>query len=273
MNVYSVVIPMYNSENTIKESLESILNQTKFDLIEEIIVVDDGSTDDSVNVVKQFIQTKKCSKIKLILKKNGGAASARNIGIRSCKNKWIALLDADDAWEDKKIEIQDSILTQYSNIKALGTNRVGEKITHGEKVDDILYKISPFHYCIKNWPCTPSLIFDKSVFEEEEYFDESLSHAEEGIFFLDLANKTGLYYTTEVLVNCGNGKPTFGHSGLSGNIKKMHLGVLKVMKKAYEKQYISGKEYAFACVWETIKYMRRNVLVQFRRKSKGEVVL
>lgn len=265
MNKYSVVIPMYNSAETIEDSLLSILKQTRYDLIDEIVIVDDGSKDESVKVVEAFIEKNKCDKIKLIAKENGGAASARNVGIRNAKNEWIALLDADDTWSDNKIELQDKVLETHSDILSLGTNRDGEVVNHGTKVEEGLYHISPFQYCIKNWPCTPSLIFNKNIFEDENYFDESLSHAEEGIFYLDIAAKAGLYYITEPLVLCGGGKPAFGHSGLSGNIKKMHEGILRVMQLACKKGYLSKAECAFVCMLENVKYIRRKMVVSSRK--------
>ena len=265
MNKYSVVIPMYNSADTIEESLYSILKQTRYDLIDEIVIVDDGSKDDSIKVVEAFIETNKCEKIRLISKENGGAASARNVGIRSAKNEWIALLDADDTWNDNKLELQDKILEIHTEVKALGTNRDGEVVSHGTQVEEGLYSLTPFQYCIKNWPCTPSLIFNKNVFEDENYFDESLSHAEEGIFYLDLSAKAGLYYIAEPLVLCGGGKPAFGHSGLSGNIKKMHEGILRVMQIAYKKGYLTTIEYVFVCALEHVKYMRRKLVVSSRK--------
>lgn len=264
---YSVVIPMYNSKDTIIQTIESVYSQTRFDLIDEIIIVDDGSIDNSVTLINDYIELKKCKKIKLIKKENGGAASARNIGIINSKNEFIALLDSDDIWEKDKIEKQNEILENNQEIKALGSNRKGEVIRHGSKYKNDIYKISPFQYCIKNWPCTPSLVFSKKIFEDHQYFDESLTHAEEGIFFLDIAAKTGLFYCVEALVDCGGGKPAFGYSGLSGDIKKMHTGILKVMKIASRKKYISRFELLILCIYEQIKYLRR-ILVTFFINNK-----
>ena len=105
----SVVIPMYNSRESIVDCINSVLNQTRFDLIDRIIVVDDGSTDNSEELVKK--EFKKEEKIKIIIKENGGVSSARNVGIREADSEWIALLDSDDVWLPEKIEKQwDQIL-------------------------------------------------------------------------------------------------------------------------------------------------------------------
>ena len=95
----SVIIPCYNAENFIGEAIESVLRQTFKPY--EIIVVDDGSTDDSVKVIKKFKD-----KIILIQQENKGRVEARKTGFRRATGKWIALLDADDYWHPKKLELQ-----------------------------------------------------------------------------------------------------------------------------------------------------------------------
>lgn len=268
MNKYSVVIPMYNSEKTIMKTINSIYDQTQLDLIDEIIIIDDGSIDNSFFIVEKFIKQKKDNLIRLIKKQNGGAATARNLGIKLAKNKWIALLDSDDIWKKNKMEIQNEIIISNPFIHAIGSNRDGEIIEHGKKCKDRIYQISPFQYCLKNWPCTPSLIFDKTIFSNNNYFDESLTHAEEGIFFLDIAASSGLFYCLDSLVLCGDGKPAFGYSGLSGNIKKMHLGVLTMLSKAKKKGYISIVSYIFLKQYERLKYIRRKLIVMINNKKR-----
>lgn len=253
---FSVVIPMYNSGDTIIETIKSIENQTKYELISEIIIVNDGSTDDSLIVVSNHTN----DKIKLINICNGGAANARNIGIRETTNNYIALLDSDDVWEKNKIERIDEILNKYSEIKAIGSNRIGESIHLGKKVHEGVYRLTPFQYCLKNWPCTPSIVFDKTVFKDG-YFPSDMTHAEEGIFFLYLAAHCGLYYVEDELVFCGNGKRSFGESGLSGNIQAMHNGVNVMMRKACEKGYINKLQYIFLLGYEKFKYIRRKAIV------------
>lgn len=88
----SVVIPIYNVENYLEEALNSIINQTKKEL--EIILVNDGSTDDSYKIAKEF--KKKDSRIILINKKNGGLSSARNAGLKIATSKYIYFFDSDD---------------------------------------------------------------------------------------------------------------------------------------------------------------------------------
>ena len=97
----SVVIPTYNRANTIKYCLDSVLAQTYGPL--EVIIVDDCSTDDTVQVVKNYLDPRvRC----IVLEKNSGAQAARNCGIQEAKGDWIAFQDSDDEWMADKLEKQ-----------------------------------------------------------------------------------------------------------------------------------------------------------------------
>ena len=108
----SVVIPMFNSEKTIIDTICSIENQTDKNHIKEILIVNDGSTDKSKELVEKHSK-ESCLNIKLIDKKNGGVSSARNMGMKSSSGNWIAFCDSDDRWLPKKLEIQLDIIKNY----------------------------------------------------------------------------------------------------------------------------------------------------------------
>jgi glycosyltransferase involved in cell wall biosynthesis len=97
--IMSVVVPAYNVMTTIRETLESILNQTFQDF--EIIVVDDGSTDETSTIVKSFSD----KRMKLFSQSNRGLAGARNTGIHLAKGKYVAFCDSDDIWEPEKLDL------------------------------------------------------------------------------------------------------------------------------------------------------------------------
>jgi glycosyltransferase involved in cell wall biosynthesis len=103
----SVIIPLYNKQNHILRTLNSLLKQTFTDW--ECIIVDDGSTDSSVELVSEFISKSDCS-FKLIETDNYGQSRARNIGIAASKGKYVAFLDGDDLWLPNKLERQVSIM-------------------------------------------------------------------------------------------------------------------------------------------------------------------
>ncbi len=96
----SVIIPVYNVEDYLNECLDSVINQTLEDI--EIICIDDGSTDNSPNILKEY--QKKDSRIKIITKENGGQATARNLGIKEAQGEYIAFVDSDDFIEPTMFE-------------------------------------------------------------------------------------------------------------------------------------------------------------------------
>ena len=102
-NLVSVIMPNYNTEDFIEESVESVLKQSYRNF--ELIIVDDLSTDNSVRKIKEL--QKLDERIKLIeLKSNGGAANARNTAIEHANGEFIAFIDSDDIWVDEKLRIQ-----------------------------------------------------------------------------------------------------------------------------------------------------------------------
>lgn len=112
----SVVIPLYNGGKYISRSIRSVLQQTYQDF--EIIIVDDGSTDNGVHIVKQFDHPK----IKIIQQENGGVSVARNTGIHSSKGEIIAFLDADDEWLPNHLETIYQLTEKYPSCGVFGTS-------------------------------------------------------------------------------------------------------------------------------------------------------
>lgn len=102
----SVVIPTYNSASIIGEAIESVLSQSLPP--DEVIVVDDGSTDDTAAVCRRFAR-----RVRYLRQENARASSARNNGIASSRGGWLAFLDADDLWEPDKLELQFAALRQH----------------------------------------------------------------------------------------------------------------------------------------------------------------
>ncbi|EGC83920.1 glycosyltransferase family 2 protein [Anaerococcus hydrogenalis] len=96
----TIIIPVYNRESTIEQTIESIENQTIKDF--EILTVDDGSSDNSKNVIKKLME--KYRNIRYIYQENAGVSSARNTGIKNAKTKYISFLDSDDFYEEKFVE-------------------------------------------------------------------------------------------------------------------------------------------------------------------------
>lgn len=109
----SAVIPVYNREKTIRRCIDSVLKQTY--PIYEIIIVDDGSTDQTLHILKEY---QDC--IKLVKQKHKGAQAARNAGIKEAEGEYIAFLDSDDEWVPDKLELQVKALQKNKNAVIYG---------------------------------------------------------------------------------------------------------------------------------------------------------
>jgi len=123
LNRVSVIVPLYNKAKYISKTLNSVVKQTHTDW--EIIVVDDGSTDNSLNIVLDFRYTlpkDQAARIKIIHQENSGQWHARYKGLNSAYGEFVALLDADDLWSPRKLEIQLAYLNRFPKIDLILTN-------------------------------------------------------------------------------------------------------------------------------------------------------
>ena len=132
----SVVIPLYNKEKQVGRTLESVLAQTFKDF--EVVIVDDGSTDGSAEVVKTFDDPR----IRLIRQANAGVSAARNRGIDAARYDYIALLDADDLWEPEYLATQVNLIKEYPECDVFATDYVMQK-DNGERINTTINKL-PF---------------------------------------------------------------------------------------------------------------------------------
>ena len=175
--MFSIVIPLYNKENSIQSTLKSILSQTyqKF----EIVVVDDGSTDESAQKVLEISD----ERIRLIRKENGGVCSARNKGIIESKYDYIALLDADDTWDENYLNEQACMIKDFPNAKMWGVNYA--EISNGELARYLPTGLSKnyrgyvedYFYIkgrISDLFCSSSVVVKREVFDDVGFFDERI---------------------------------------------------------------------------------------------------
>ncbi len=109
----SIVMPAYNAENTIRDAIQSVMAQTIADW--ELIVVDDGSKDNTVAIVSALAE--KDSRIRFLQnEKNRGASATRNYAVSLAKGEWIAFLDSDDLWQSEKLERQLALSKEYPDM-------------------------------------------------------------------------------------------------------------------------------------------------------------
>lgn len=254
----SVVIPMFNAENTIIDSLNSVKNQTYNNV--EVIIVNDGSTDDSFKKVERYIELNLLNNFILLDKLNGGVSSARNLGLKKAKGDYISLLDSDDIWFEEKIEKQISFFIDYPQFDFQGS-----LIKSNNQFFDSKYKEITLSMLInKNYFQPSTVIFDKKILNDVGYFDENQTHAEEGNYFMRIASKYRCALYNEQLIVYGNGKEGFGVSGLSSNLREMERGELINLRFAYNNNYIGFFRYVISVIFSILKYIRRIIIVRFR---------
>ena len=137
----SIIMPSYNAARFIGESINSVLLQTYSNW--ELLIVDDCSKDNSVEVVRKFANIDK-RVVLFSLEKNVGAAAARNVAIEHAQGQYIAFLDSDDVWEEYKLEKQLAFMKQYSYVFTFSNYYVMEE--NGKKTENIVKVPSSLSY-------------------------------------------------------------------------------------------------------------------------------
>jgi glycosyltransferase involved in cell wall biosynthesis len=255
---------MYNAQNDILRCLTSVLNQTYKNL--EVIVVNDGSKDNSESLVNEFILKHPELKISLINKTNGGVSSARNEGLKQVNGDLVALLDSDDEWHNNKIEMQIKYLERHKDIDFIACNPINDKIERyvfkrfGEvnyiKVKDLIFK---------NYFQPSTVLFKKYVLDDIGFFDENQRYAEDCNYFIRVANKYKCVLVNHRLINYGYKKVGYGESGLSGKIVEMEKGELKNLIFAYKNNFINLFLLSIAIVFSIFKYIIRIIKVKIAK--------
>ena len=164
----SIIVPTYNRAGYIEEALDSVKKQTFTDY--EIIVVDDGSTDNTKEILENY------SGIRYLLLEHGGIAAARNAAVKAAGGKWIAFLDSDDLWKEDKLQKQVDYLhthpdcrivyTEFSNFTEIPEDELDERQKELLQTDDISWYL-------------PSALVDARLFDEIGLFDENLMYSED----------------------------------------------------------------------------------------------
>lgn len=197
MKKVSVVIPAYNKADLTVRTIESVLNQTYENI--EVIVVDDGSTDDTKNKLQLF-----GDKIHYIHKQNGGACSARNVGIKKATGEYIALIDCDDIFYPEKIAKSIECLEKNPDC---GFVHTGAYLINDD--DDIISEFRSSNHPASGWIasrlilkdliCNSTVIIRKECFKEVGYFDEKIFIPADWDMWLRLSEKYKAAYIDDKL--------------------------------------------------------------------------
>ena len=213
----SIVIPAYNAENTIERTIESILNQTLTSI--EIIVIDDGSTDDTKVKCQRFLDD---SRFRYIYKTNGGVSSARNLGISKAKGEYVGFVDADDTVSEKMYEkmYQSSVINNadicicdINRCKSNEINKYTDEVSGGvynrQDIEQRIMKkclgyvsqsgnIDRIDWCVLRRIFKRSFLLNNNI-----VFDETLSNSEDCliVYTATINANTVVYLKDEYLYN------------------------------------------------------------------------
>ncbi len=278
----SVVIPAYNEAARLPQAVRSAQNQTRPPL--EVIVVDDGSSDDTAAVARDLGVT-------VISQENKGLPGARNTGIRAARGEWIALLDSDDVWEPDKLERQWAAVAQVPEAAMVACDY--RQFTDQGTVVHPSFLSQPGRYeraekrrlaadlaCIERPPeaflqggyfLIPSAVmFPRRAVEAVGLFDESLRYVEDVEYFLRLLSQGPLLMVERVLLNY-----RVHESNMSNDRLKMALGVLAASDRilAAPQRYAAGADrYARHLQRRDVPVAARELLAAERFEEAREVL-
>jgi glycosyltransferase involved in cell wall biosynthesis len=206
----SVIIPAYNRASLLKEAIQSVLDQDYFissneAALFELLIIDDGSTDDTKEIVGAF-----GNRVKYHYQANEGISASRNFGLRLSKGDYIAFLDSDDLWKKAKLRMQMNLMENLPQAKVCYTEeiwirkgvRVNPKKKHQKYSGWIFDKVLPL--CLLS---LSSALFKREVFEEVGHFDEELPVCEDYDFGIRVAQKYAIYLIPRALIVKRGGHP------------------------------------------------------------------
>ncbi|MEM6253483.1 MAG: glycosyltransferase [Cyanobacteria bacterium P01_D01_bin.156] len=253
----SVVIPAYNAAKFLPEVIRSVLEQTYQDW--ELIVINDGSTDETTAVVEKYCQLD--ARIRLVNQENSGVSAARNLGVDLAKAELVAFLDSDDIWFKDKL----SVHVNYMNIdQDIGVSFARVELmdfdgrTTGKFTNNITDNIQPQTFFYTNPTVTTSnIVLRKSIFKEIDGFDKKIHYSEDIdlLFRIALKKKWKIVGIDQVLV-----KYRSHDSGLSSKLEKMEDGWIDLMEKARKTAPHLVKEHYCAAHAAHLQYWARQTL-------------
>jgi glycosyltransferase involved in cell wall biosynthesis len=273
----SIIIPAYNSENTIKETISSVQQQSFTDW--ELIIIDDGSQDNTVDIVKNIAEPR----LKLFVYENGGVSIARNRGIAQAKGEFVTFLDSDDLWTYDKLESQIAALNQNPQAKVAysWTNFIDENGTFLFSGEALSYQGNIYrHLLLTNFLLSGSnILVRRDALQLVKDFNPNLSYAADWDFYLRLAIKFDFVVVPKYQI-------LYRQSGnsMSSKIEEIKQESLYVIDKAFQSapsqlQFLKKRSYSILYLYCADTYRKKinikdkQVLVNAKDNLKTSILL
>jgi len=258
----SVIIPSYNRIHTLDRAIDSVLNQDSE--VDEIIVVDDGSTDNtSIHIAQTY------PRIKLIQQSNQGVSAARNAGIRQAGFEWIAFLDSDDSWKPNKIYSIRQAQQSQPEYRLFHSDEIW--IRKGVRVNPMRKHQKSggwiFHQCLPLCVISPSAaVIHRSLLHLVGYFDEALPACEDYDLWLKICHQFPVAYIDKPLIT------KYGGHGdqLSGQFWGMDRFRIRSLHRLMQQQELN-REQLFAA--KSILASKLEILLNGAKKHKNIEVI
>ncbi|OWP85199.1 hypothetical protein BWK59_01260 [Flavobacterium davisii] len=259
-NIVSVIMPVYNAEDSVLESIKSVLLQTYVNW--ELIIVDDGSLDNSYNKIKKFINEidlEYRKKIHLFNQINSGPSVARNFGVYKSIGEFIAFIDSDDIWIPNKLYMQVDIANNNPDIGLIGGGFEKKNFDSSHSIVSINFRKLLF----KNYFPTPTVLIRKEKFIFN--FDPKKKYSEDYLTWMLITSQYNAFYINEILAYNYISKREFGEKGLSSNLIKMERSELDNYFYLYKQKKIKFLTYILVCTYSLLKFVRRFLVSKIGR--------
>lgn len=270
MCMVSVVIPYYNRSEILPRALDSVCNQSYKDL--EIVLINDGSTDKSEQVVEEYIKQHPQLRFTHIIQENTGPSGARNSGIRRANGKYIAFLDSDDSWDPAKLDIQVQYMENNSDIAITGTNyyMIKDRTWHRYPLEPAILEANFYRMLYKVFFATSTVIIRREVFFSDNiWFKVGKNQGEDILLFNQIVRKHRGVRLSKPLMNFY--KFHYGEKDcLTSNLGKLleserdNLRILFSENHQYEKK-ISSLMFVFVETCYYLKHTKRIMLDKWHK--------
>ena len=262
MTTVSVIIPSYNRAHTLPRALNSVIAQTR--AADEIIVVDDGSTDDTEQLI-----AKNYPQVIYLKQQNLGVSAARNLAIQHAHGEWLALLDSDDAWLPQKLEKQLSLLAEQPAFKIIHSDEIW--IRNGVRVNQMKKHAKCggwiFQHCLPLCAISPSaVIIHRDLLAQIGLFDETLPACEDYDLWLRITAHHPVLYCNEALIT--------KYGGHEDQLSQQHWGMdrfrIRALNKCIKQSKLNKQDHLAA---EQMLQHKLRVLLKGAKKHNNQKII